>query len=202
MVLDEGEQVSEQELRSRIRASHPAFREAVVADAQVTARYRGERSEFSSGADAAVQAARLALVSDGFLGQVLYRAKARLQSLGVPLLPRLFHRAAMALSQVAIGDPVVVEPGVYLVHGQVVVDGIVTIGSGTVIAPFTTIGLRAGELLGPRVGRNVTIGTGAKVIGPVALGEGCTVGANAVVVGDVPSGRTVAGVPARPVGGS
>ena len=196
----EGEETGGEEFIARVRGAHPRFLDAIVADAQVTARYRGERSEFRSRADALAQAARLALVSDGFLGQAFYRAKARAQGLGVPLLPRLLHRAAMLTSQVAIGDPVLVEPGVYLVHGQVVVDGIVTIESGAVIAPFTTIGLRAGELRGPRIGRNATIGTGARVIGPVTVGEGATVGANAVVVADVAPGTTVAGVPARPTG--
>lgn len=192
--------MTEEQFIARIRNAHPRFLEAVVADAQVTARYRGERSEFRSRADALAQAARLALVSDGFLGQALYRAKARAQGLKIPLLPRLLHRAAMLTSQVAIGDPVLVEPGVYLVHGQVVVDGIVTIESGAVIAPFTTIGLKAGEVKGPWIERNATIGTGARVIGSVTVGEGATVGANAVVVADVAPGTTVAGVPARPTG--
>jgi hypothetical protein len=52
------------------------------------------------------------LMSDAFLAQALYRAEARLQALGVPVLPRLAHRLAMALAQVAIGDPVVIHPGV------------------------------------------------------------------------------------------
>ena len=71
----------------------------------------------------------------------------------MPVLPRLAHRLAMALAQVSIGDPVVVEPGVYVVHGQIVIDGIVEIGGGTVVSPFVTIGLRAGELRGPTVGQ-------------------------------------------------
>lgn len=103
----------------------------------------------------------------------------------------------MSLAGVSIGDPVVVEPGVYVVHGQVVLDGIVEIGSGVTIAPWVTIGLRAGVLQGPTIERGVQIGTGAKVIGPVRVGEGATIGANAVVVSDVPAGATVVGAPAR-----
>jgi serine O-acetyltransferase len=103
----------------------------------------------------------------------------------------------MMSAQISIGDPVVVEPGVYVIHGQVVIDGLVEIGSGTVIAPFVTIGLRAGDVRGPTIERGVNIGTGAKVIGAVRVGEGATVGANAVVVDDVPAGATVVGAPAR-----
>ncbi len=188
------------DLLAEIRAAHPSLRVALAADARIAAMFRGERFEFRSRLDTALQILRLAVVSDGFLGQALYRAKARLQGVGVPLLPWLFHRAAIMVSQVAVGAPVVMQPGVYLVHGQVVIDGFVTVESDVVIAPFVTIGLRAGDLRGPRIERGATIGTGARVIGPVTVGAGATVGANAVVVKDIPPGATVAGVPAEPIG--
>ena len=180
-----------------LRARHPRFWEAVREDARVTALHRGERHEFTSTLDAAGQALRLAWESDAFLAQALYRAKARLQARGVPVLPRLLHKLAMSTAQVSIGDPVVVAPGVYIVHGSVVLDGLVEIETGVVLSPFVTIGLRAGDVTGPTVGRYVSIGTGAKLIGPVRIGERATVGAGAVVVDDVPAGATVIGVPAR-----
>ncbi len=134
----------EETIWSDIRSRHPRFREAVAADAAITARFRGERHEFRSRGDLAAQVLRLCLVSDAFLAQALYRAKARMQALGVPLLPRLAHRLSMMLAQVSIGDPVVMHPGVYIVHGQVVVDGLVEIGPGTQLFPWITIGLKAG----------------------------------------------------------
>jgi serine O-acetyltransferase len=106
----------------------------------------------------------------------------------------------MGLAQVSIGDPVIVHPGVYLIHGQVVVDGLVEIGTGAVIGPWVTIGLRAGDVQGATIEQGVSIGTGAKIIGNVRIGAGATVGANAVVVEDVPAGATVVGAPARPAG--
>jgi serine O-acetyltransferase len=188
------------EMWRAIRSRHPRLREALVADARVTALYRGERHEFGSRIDVVAQILRLAWVSDAFLAQALYRAKARLQALGVPVLPRLAHRLAMATAQISIGDPVVVHPGVYIIHGQFVADGLVEIHSGVVIAPFVTIGLRAGDVRGATLESNVSIGTGAKVIGGVRIGSGAQVGANAVVVDDVPPGTTVVGAPARPRG--
>jgi serine O-acetyltransferase len=165
----------------------------------MTARHRGERFEFRPGLDTIVQTLRLMWVSDALIAQALYRLKARLQALGVPVLPWLAHRMAMQIAGVAIGDPVLVRPGVYLLHGQVVIDGIAEIESGAVIGPFVTIGLRAGNFDGPRIARNVQIGTGAKIIGPVRIGAGARIGANAVVVDDVPEETTVVGAPARPV---
>jgi serine O-acetyltransferase len=183
-----------------IRDRHPTLREALAADARVTALHRGERHQFRSPLDTALQVARLAWSSDAFLGQALYRAKARLQALGVPILPRLAHRLAMMSAQISIGDPVVVEAGVYIIHGQFVADGLIEIHTGAVIGPFVTIGLRSGDVQGATIEPNVSIGTGAKVIGGVRIGAGAQVGANAVVVDDVPAGATVAGAPARPVG--
>lgn len=185
-----------------IRSRHPRLREAIAADARVTAHYRGDRYEFRSRLDLAVQAVRLAWVTDAFLAQALYRAKARMQALGVPILPRLAHRLSMAIAQVSIGDPVVMHPGVYIVHGQVVADGLVEIHAGTMLSPWVTIGLRAGDVRGATIEAGASIGTGAKLIGPVRIGAGATVGANAVVVDDVPDGATVVGAPARPVAGS
>jgi serine O-acetyltransferase len=193
-------QVDTREVWRSIRARHPRFRAAVLADARITAHHRGERHEFRSGLDAAVQVLRLMWVSDAFLGHAFYRLKARLQALGVPVLPRLAHRLAMAVAQISIGDPVVMHPGVYIIHGQIVIDGLVEIRQGAVIGPFVTVGLRAGNVVGATIETSVTIGTGAKLIGPVRIGERARIGANAVVVDDVPPGDTVVGVPARSVG--
>lgn len=182
-----------------IRAKFPRFREAVLADAVATAFFRGERHEFRSRGDAALQIVRLCWTSDAFLGQVLYRSKASLQARGVPLLPRVAHKLAMMSAQISIGDPVVVAPGLYVLHGQIVIDGIVEIGPGALIAPWVTIGLRAGNVQGAVLEDEVHVGTGAKVIGPVRIGSGASIGANAVVVRDVPAGATVVGVPGREV---
>jgi serine O-acetyltransferase len=113
------------------------------------------------------------------------------------VLPALAHRLAIIIGQVYIGDPVVVQPGLYILHGQVVIDGITEIGTGVTIAPFVTIGLRKSDVNGPKVADGVQIGTGAKIMGSIRIGEGAQVGANAVVVDDVDAGATVVGAPAR-----
>jgi serine O-acetyltransferase len=182
-------------LRS-VQKQHPRFFRAIAADARVTLAYRAETSDVSK-LSLSLQIIRLSWVSDAFLAQVFYRAKARLQYFRIPIVPTLLHRFAMMHSQVCIGTPVVVEPGIYIAHGQVVIDGFTKIGSGVVIFPWVTIGLKAGNFQGPMIESDVHIGTGSKVIGPVKLGLGAMIGANAVVVKDVGSHQTVVGIPAE-----
>jgi len=190
-----------QDSEARMQGRHPRFIRAVIADARIAAAHRSERAKFTSRTDALIQVLRLMWVSDAFLAQAFYRAKVRLQALGIPVLPRLAQRLATMTAQVCIGDRVVVREGVYIAHGQVVIDGLVEVHRGVVILPRVTIGPRAGEVRGPTIGRNVHIDAGAKIIGPVTVHRGAQIGANAVVVHDVPALASVIGVNARPAGG-
>lgn len=52
----------------------------------------------------------------------------------------------------------------------------------------------------PKVGNNVLIGAGAKVLGNIKIGDCSRIGAGSVVLQPVPECTTVAGVPARVVG--
>jgi serine O-acetyltransferase len=182
-----------------VHSRHPPFVAAVLADARITAANRGDRYEYRSTADAAMQALRLAFVSDSFLAQALYRAKARCQSRHIPVLPGVLHHLAMTTGQICIGDPVVVAAGVFIPHGQIVVDGMTDIASGVMLGPFVVVGLVTGEVRGPTIGARTRIGVGAKVLGPIVVGADAIIGANAVVISDVPAGATAVGVPARTV---
>jgi serine O-acetyltransferase len=182
-----------------IRERHPPFFEALLADARIAAGYRGERSKFRSPLDGVLQALRLMLQSDAFLSLAAYRLKARLQALGVPVLPWIAHRVAMASAQVSIADAAVVHPGVFIPNGQVVVYGVVEIHPGAILLPWVTVGTIGGGVIGPTVGPFAQIGTGAKVLGDIEIGANARVGANAVALNDVPPGTTVVGMPAQAV---
>ena len=49
----------------------------------------------------------------------------------------------------------------------------------------------------PTIGDRVTVGAGAKILGPIKIGEDSRIGANAVVVKPVPSSAVVVGVPGQ-----
>jgi serine O-acetyltransferase len=188
------------ERRRWVRERHaqsPPLREALAADVATTLHFRGEGRGHLSRTEVALEILRLSWTSDAFLAQVLYRGRVSALRRGIPVVPRLFHFGSMTLGQVCIGDPVLVRPGLYLPHGQVVVDGITEVGSQVILFPWTTVGLRGGNFQGPVIGDGVHVGSGARVIGPVSVGPSARIGANAVVVGDVPAGRTAVGVPAR-----
>jgi serine O-acetyltransferase len=115
------------------------------------------------------------------------------------VLPAIAQRIAMMTAQISIADAVVVQPGVFMPHGQVVIEGISEVQAGAVLFPWITIGLQGPGVTGPTIGAMATIGTGARVLGPVTVGKRARVGANAVVVDDVPDGVTVVGMPAKAV---
>ncbi len=82
--------------------------------------------------------------------------------------------------------------------GGIVVSGYSTFGDNCVIRNGVTIGLKNVQTpCAPRIGNNVDIGAGAKVLGDISIGNNVDIGANAVVIKDVPPNCIAVGVPAR-----
>jgi len=187
-----------QELHGR----QPAFLHAVSEDVHCASFHRGEffDTRAVSGWYVAYRALRLMWVSDGFFAQTCYRARMSMKARRIPILPRILHKISMITSQISIDELVYIHPGVFIAHGHVVIGGVTEIKSGCFIAPWVSIGLMAGDVLGPTIGHGVFVGTGAKVLGPVTVGDGAVIAAQAMVIRDVPEGAKVAGIPAKPVG--
>lgn len=88
----------------------------------------------------------------------------------------------------------------FIDHGMGIVIGeTAEIGDGVMLYHGVTLG---GQVLTqtkrhPTIGDNVTIGAGAKVLGPITIGEGSAIGANAVVTKDVPAHSIAVGIPAK-----
>lgn len=79
----------------------------------------------------------------------------------------------------------------------VVIHARAVIGNNCIIGQCVTIGGKSKHKNVPRIGNNVQISIGAKILGPITIGDNVIVGANAVVVKDVPANCIVAGVPAK-----
>ncbi|MCB1287308.1 serine O-acetyltransferase EpsC [Mycolicibacterium sp.] len=87
----------------------------------------------------------------------------------------------------------------FIDHGMGVVIGETTeIGDDVMIYHGVTLGGRSLERgkRHPTLADRVTVGAGAKVLGPVVIGEDSAVGANAVVTHDVPRDSIATGIPA------
>ena len=82
----------------------------------------------------------------------------------------------------------------------IVVGHEVVAGDNLVVYQGVTLGDTGTRQGQPRIGHNVRIGAGAKVLGPVVVGDGAWIGANAVVLGDVPAGAVATGVWRGPTG--
>jgi serine O-acetyltransferase len=114
----------------------------------------------------------------------------------VPLVGAVVRRAQTALFGIEIARDVELGEGVVFLHTVgVVIGGDARIGSRVVFLGGNTVGTLDWRGY-PRIGNDVIIGAGARILGPVTIGDGATIGANAVVVNDVPSGTTAVGVPA------
>jgi len=91
---------------------------------------------------------------------------------------------------------------VFIDHGMGVVIGeTAEVGNDVLIYQGVSLGgtsLTRGKRH-PTLGDNVTVGSGAKLLGPIAVGDGAKIGANTVVIEDVPPGATVVGNPGHPV---
>src|SRR4051795_12733152 len=131
-----------------------------------------------------------------------HRLAHALHGAGVPVLPRTLAAATRAVTGVEIHPAAQIGPGLFIDHGMGVVIGeTAEIGEDVTLYQGVTLG-GTGFACGkrhPTVQDNVTIGSGAKLLGPVTVGHGAKIGANTVVINDVPPNATVVGNPGHPV---
>ena len=131
-----------------------------------------------------------------------HRVAHALHESGVPLLPRMISMFTRALTGIEIHPAAQIGEGLFIDHGAGVVIGeTAVIGNDVTLYQGVTLG-GTGFATGkrhPTVQDNVTIGSGAKLLGPITIGHGAKIGANSVVITDVPPNSTVVGNPGHPV---
>jgi serine O-acetyltransferase len=138
----------------------------------------------------------------GIQALLTHRVAHALHDAGVPLVPRSISMFSRALTGIEIHPAADIGQGLFIDHGAGVVIGeTARIGDDVTLYQGVTLG-GTGFATGkrhPTVEDNVTIGSGAKLLGPIVVGHGAKVGANSVVITDVPAHATVVGNPGHPV---
>ena len=131
---------------------------------------------------------------------ILYRIAHLLHKLGVFFLPRFISHLARFLTGIEIHPGARIGKGVFIDHGMGVVIGeTAVVGDYCLLYQGVTLG-GTGKESGkrhPTLGRNVTVGSGAKILGNIYIGSNVRVGAVAVVLKDIPANSTVVGIPGR-----
>ncbi|WP_040198202.1 serine O-acetyltransferase [Candidatus Soleaferrea massiliensis] len=115
-------------------------------------------------------------------------------------LARFISQLARFFTQVEIHPGAKIGVGVMIDHGSGIVIGeTAEVGDGCMIYQGVTLG-GTGKEKGkrhPTLGKNVMVGSGAKVLGPFKVGDNAKIASGAVVLEEVPEDSTAVGIPAR-----
>jgi len=135
-----------------------------------------------------------AIICHRYLAHPLYKIR-------LFFLARLFSQVARFLTGIEIHPGAKIGQAFFIDHGiGVVIGETVEIGDDCVLYHNVTLG-GTGNHQGkrhPTLGNNVTIGTGATLLGPINIGDNVKIGAETVIImHDVPSNCTVVGAPGR-----
>jgi serine O-acetyltransferase len=149
-----------------------------------------------------VSTAELLASWPGLHAVLAHRVAHALLAARVPVLPRALAYLSRSVTGIEIHPAARVGEALFIDHGMGVVIGeTAQIGDNVTVYQGVTLG-GTGFATGkrhPTVQDNVTIGSGAKLLGPITIGHGAKIGANAVVIHDVPPNSTVVGNPGHPV---
>lgn len=118
------------------------------------------------------------------------------------LLARLISQISRFFTGIEIHPGAVIGRRVFIDHGSGIVIGeTAEVGDDVTLYQGVTLG-GTGKDKGkrhPTIEYNVTIGSGAKILGPITIGHNSKIGAGAVVVRCIPPNSTAVGVPAHVV---
>ena len=149
---------------------------------------------------AARSLAEVMLLYPGFHALVFYRVSHWFYKHGRLFCARMVSQWGRGFTGIEIHPGATIGRRVFIDHGDGVVIGETTIiGDDVTIYQGVTLG-GTGKDTGkrhPTILNGVTIGAGAKVLGPITIGNNSKVGAGAIVLKDVPDNCTVVGNPGR-----
>ena len=129
----------------------------------------------------------------------LYRFANLLYRLHIPIIPKVIYYIQYLMFNSSVPASVKMGKGTKFAYGGIalVIHARTEIGENCIVGQCCTIGGRSKQYNVPKIGDNVYIGAGAKVLGPVVIGSNVVIGAGSVVLSNIPSNSVVAGVPAK-----
>ena len=135
-----------------------------------------------------------AIVVHRYLSHPLYRIRLR-------FIARLMSQIMRFLTGIEIHPGARIGEGLFIDHGMGIVIGeTAAVGKNCVLFHNVSLG-GTGKHSGkrhPTVGNAVIIGTGATLLGPIAVGDNAKIGAETFVINhDIPANATVVGAPGR-----
>jgi len=179
------------------------FRQLVSEDASIGRAFRADMAAVFDRDPACSRYLEPLLYFKGFHALVTHRFAHALWSLGRKDFALYLQSQSSRVFSVDIHPAARIGVGIMLDHAHSLVFGeTCEIGDNVSILHGVTLGGtgKAGGDRHPKIGNNVLIGAGAKVLGNIRIGECSRVAAGSVVVKDVPPCKTVAGVPAVIIG--
>lgn len=120
----------------------------------------------------------------------------------VPLLPKMIKVIMRLMFSCDIPIEADIHHTVHFPHNAlgVVIHRGCLIGESSVVYQNVTLGVNLNEdydNMAPKIGKNVIICSGAKVIGNITIEDNCIIGSGAVVTKNIPANSVVGGVPAK-----
>ncbi len=165
----------------------------MAADAFELARALGKERRAPSVKDAV----RAALSQDGYKVLLMSRVRESARKWHVPGVNHALRLVTTVLYSIEIGNDIELGDGINFTHTLgTVIGGTSKVGARVKFMGNNTIGT-AKDNGCPVIEDDVTIGCGARVLGPIRIGRGAFIGANAVVLTDVPAGAIASGIPAK-----
>ena len=151
---------------------------------------------------AARSKAQIFFLYPGVKAIIYHRIAHKLHGMGRYFLADWVSMHARKVTGIEIHPAAQIGKNVFIDHGMGVVIGeTAVVGDNCTIYQGVTLG-GTGKDKGkrhPTIGNNVTIGSGAKILGPFTVGDNSKVAANAVVLNEIPPNSTCVGVPAKHV---
>lgn len=123
-----------------------------------------------------------------------HRTSHFLESLGIPVLPRLIAHISRFFTGIEIHPKAVIGKNLFIDHGfGVVIGETAVIGNNVTIYQGVTLGGRsiANVKRHPTIQNDVIIGAGAKILGPITIGDGAKIGPGAIIIEDLETNKVM-----------